>query len=94
MPDITRLFKGPANDFEVEIVFAESGERSPKESHPFDEIIVVTAGAITIERSDEGNAISCTAPGFIEIPAGVEHVVGADSTPTKVVVIHPDRRDG
>ena len=54
----------------------------------------MTAGTITVERSDEENAISCAATGFIEIPAGVEHIVGADATPTRVVVIHPDRRDG
>ena len=33
-PDITRVFKGARNEFEVEIVFADrEGGKSPKEGH-------------------------------------------------------------
>ena len=35
MADITRVFRGAANEFEVEIVFTELGKHSPKESHTF-----------------------------------------------------------
>ena len=49
-PGITRVFKGPGNEFEVEIVFAQQGNQSPKEGHPYDEIIVVTDGIIELER--------------------------------------------
>ena len=38
IPDITRLYKGPQNEFEVEIVFAKEGGVSPSESHPFLEL--------------------------------------------------------
>jgi quercetin dioxygenase-like cupin family protein len=93
MPDITRLFKGPRNEFEVEIVFAKSEDKSPKESHPFDEIIVVVAGSITIDLSGGEKTDHNTCPDFIEIPAGVEHVIEANATPTKLVIIHPDRKE-
>ena len=53
MPDITRLFKGPDNEFEVEVVFAQLGDKSPKESHAFREIILILEGSINLERSDE-----------------------------------------
>jgi hypothetical protein len=33
-PDITRVFKGPQNDFEVKIVFAREGNRSPRRGTP------------------------------------------------------------
>lgn len=32
-PDITRVFKGPHNEFEVEFVFAQEGKQSPNEGH-------------------------------------------------------------
>jgi len=51
-PDITRVFKGARNEFEVEIVFAQEANQSPKEGHTYDEIIVVTNGVIELERSD------------------------------------------
>ncbi|SFH27604.1 hypothetical protein SAMN05660649_04547 [Desulfotomaculum arcticum] len=91
IPDITRLYKGARHEFEVEIVFAESGSRSPRESHNFDEIIVMTDGAITLKRSDREEVTSYDkAPAFIEIPAGVEHVIET-MTPAKLVIIHPNR---
>jgi hypothetical protein len=50
-PDITRVFKGARNEFEVEIVFAQEANKSPKEGHTYDEIIVVTNGVIELERA-------------------------------------------
>ncbi|MDW7726878.1 MAG: hypothetical protein SCH70_07150 [Candidatus Methanoperedens sp.] len=92
IPDITRLFKGPGNEFEVEVVFGEIGNRSPRESHPFDEIIVVAAGSIKLERSDEEKISSYRSPGFVVIPPGVEHVIEPVETPTRLVIIHPERQ--
>ncbi|MDT8402836.1 MAG: hypothetical protein RQ743_14215 [Bacteroidales bacterium] len=92
IPDITRLFKGPRNEFEVEVVFGEIGHQSPRESHPFDEIIVVVAGSIKLERSDENKISSYKSPGFVVIPSGVEHVIEPVETPTKAVIIHPERQ--
>ena len=91
MPDITRLFKGPKNEFEVEVVFAGLGDRSPKESHTFDEIILVLAGSINLERSNEEKTSSFKPLDLIKIPAGVEHVIIPQVTPTKILVIHPER---
>jgi len=51
-PDITRVFKGARNEFEVEIVFAQNTNQSPKEAHTYDEIIVVMNGVIKLDRSD------------------------------------------
>ncbi len=90
MPDITRIFKGAKNDFEVEIVFAEEVGRSPRESHPFSELVIVTDGSVQLERSDKEEVQSYTAPVLIEIPAGVEHVLSSD-TPLRIVIIHPHR---
>ena len=50
--DITRVFRGARNEFEVEIVFSQEANQSPKEAHTYDEIIVVTDGVIELERSD------------------------------------------
>ncbi len=52
-PDITRVFKGARNEFEVEIVFAQQANKSPKEAHTYDEIIVVTDGVIELERASD-----------------------------------------
>ncbi len=92
-PDITRLFKGPKNDFEVEVVFAGLGDESPKESHTFDEIIVVTAGSMELERSDQAATRDYKTPSYIVIPAGVDHQIRPHETPTKLVIIHPDRQE-
>lgn len=90
IPDITRLYKGPQNEFEVEIVFAEEGGVSPKESHPFLELIIVTDGSITLKRSDKEEDLNYSSSVLIEVPAGVEHVIKND-IPTKLVIIHPRR---
>ena len=90
MPDITRLFKGPRNEFEVEVVFAQPGENSPRESHPFDEIVLLLEGAIEIELSNENKERSLKPLDLIKIPAGVEHVIKTKK-PMKLLVIHPDR---
>ena len=90
IPDITRIFKGASNEFEVEIVFAEEEASSPKESHPFLELIIITDGSITLKRSDKKEDQNYTSPVLIEIPAGVEHVITSDK-PARVVIIHPHR---
>ena len=92
IPDITRLYKGAQHEFEVEIVFAQGGCESPRESHEFDEIIVMTDGAITLERSDQEKVIHYDkTPAFIEIPTGVEHVIRCSTPTVKLVIIHPKR---
>lgn len=92
MRDITRLLKGPMEDFGVAIVFARNGEASPREAHAFDEIIVITDGRISLERSDCSEPELHTATEMVCIPAGVEHLIRAHETPTRLVIIHPERR--
>ena len=90
MPDIVRLFKGVRNEFEVEVVFAQPGESSPRESHTFDEIVLLLEGASEIELSNEDKERSLKPLDLVKIPAGVEHVIKGN-TPAKILVIHPDR---
>ena len=90
MPDIIRLFKGARNEFEVEVVFAEGGDQSPRESHTYDEILLVLEGTVNIELSNEEKGRSLKPLDLVKIPAGVEHVM-TGNTKAKILVIHPDR---
>lgn len=92
-PDITRVFKGPGNEFEVEIVFAQEGNQSPKEGHTYDEIIVVTDGVIELERSDQKMIETHSKYDTIFLPKGTVHQITAKKGLVKVVIIHPDRQE-
>ena len=92
-PDITRVFKGPANQFEVEIVFAQEGNQSPKEGHTYDEIIVVADGVIELERSDQEGIETHSKYDSIFLPKGTVHQITAKKGLVKVVIIHPDRKE-
>jgi len=93
MPDITRVFKGPENDFEVEIVYAGSEDTSPKEAHEYVEYIFVAKGSMSLSRSDQPESVIYTAPATVEIPCGVEHVIDVREDGSRLIVIHPDRTD-
>jgi quercetin dioxygenase-like cupin family protein len=90
-PDITRVFKGPNNEFEVEIVFANEGNQSPKEGHTYDEIIVVTDGVILLERSDRDETETHSKYDLIFLPKGTVHQITVQEAPVKLVIIHPER---
>ena len=92
-PDITRVFKGPENEFEVEIVFAQEGNQSPKEGHTYDEIIVLADGVIELERSDQEGIETHSKYDFIYLPKGTVHQITAKKGFVKVVIIHPDRQE-
>lgn len=92
-PDITRVFKGAQNEFEVEIVFASEGGQSPKEGHTYDEIIVVTDGVIDLERSDREEISTHSKYETIFLPKGTVHQITIKETPMKLVIIHPDRQE-
>ena len=92
-PDITRVFKGTQNQFEVEIVFAQEGNQSPKEGHAYDEIIVVTDGVIELERSDKDGIETHSKFDYIFLPKGTVHQITAKKGLVKVVIIHPDRQE-
>ena len=92
-PDITRVFKGPGNEFEVEIVFAGEGNQSPREGHTYDEIIVVTGGVIELERSDREGIETYSKYDYIFLPKDTVHQITVKEAPVKVVIIHPERQD-
>lgn len=91
-PDITRVFKGTQNEFEVEIVFARQGNQSPKEGHPYDEIIVMADGVIELERSDKEEISTHSKYDCIFLPKGTVHQITVKKAPVKVVIIHPERQ--
>lgn len=93
-PDITRVFKGAANEFEVEIVFADlEGGKSPKEGHTYDEIIVVTEGTIELERGDREEISTHSKFETIFLPKSTVHQITIKKVPVKLVIIHPERND-
>lgn len=92
-PDITRVFKGPGNEFEVEIVFAHAGNQSPKEGHPYDEVIVVVDGVIDLERGDQAEIGTHSRYDLIFLPKGIVHQITVKEAPVKLVIIHPERQD-
>ena len=92
-PDITRVFKGPGNEFEVEIVFAGEGNQSPKEGHTYDEIIVVTGGVIELERSDREGIETHSKYDYIFLPKDTVHQITVKEAPVRVVIIHPERQE-
>ena len=90
-PDITRVFKGARNEFEVEIVFAREGNQSPKEGHTYDEIIVVTDGVIELERSDRKEISTHSKYDAVILPKETVHQITVKKAPVKLVIIHPER---
>ena len=89
MPDITRLFKGMHMEFEVEVAFAEEGEQSFRETHDYEEIVVMVEGSCLAEL--DGKERLLKPYDLVVVPAVVEHIWKLKATPTKMVVIHPKR---
>ena len=89
IPAISRLFIGARNEFEVETVFAEKGSVSPDEAHEFDEILVLLDGRLELQLGEERMMLAGLT--MKEIPAHTRHVIRVHETPTRVVIIHPDR---
>ena len=90
-PDITRLFIGARNEFEVEVVFGNEKNQSPKEGHDYDEIIVVVEGVIKLERSDQKEITTHSRHDLIFLPKGTVHQIFGEEVPLKLVIIHPQR---
>lgn len=91
MPDITRMFRGIHNEFEVEVVFAGPDDVSPSEAHPYDEYVFLAEGVLLVTREDRKEPERVAGPAFLHIPPGVHHVFDVQEEPTRVVVIHPRR---
>jgi len=94
MPDITRMFRGPLNDFEVEVVFGGTEDTSPYEAHTYEEYVFLAEGEIVVTRDDRDEPEQMVGPAFLHVPAGVNHSFDLRVTPTRLVVMHPDRNDG
>ena len=92
-PDITRVFKGAGNEFEVEIVFARENNKSPKEAHAYDEIIVVAEGTIELERTDQQETGTHSKFETIFLPRSTTHQITVKKAPVKLVIIHPERNE-
>jgi len=91
IPFISRLFVGPTNQFETELVFGEKGCISPREAHTFNELIVVVAGTIQITYDNLDAPETHSANALIEVPAGTMHQLTLLGDENKLVIIHPDR---
>ena len=94
MPDITRMFRGPLNDFEVEVVFGGTEDTSPYEAHTYEEYVFLAEGEVVVTRDDKDEPERFTGPAFMHVPTGVMHSFDLRTTPTRLVVIHPARNDG
>ena len=55
IPDISRLFIGARNNFEVETVFTKDGSVSPDEAHEFDETLVLQPGCSPLRFYRQGD---------------------------------------
>lgn len=93
IPFISRLFVGPANQFETELVFGEKGCVSPREDHSFDELIVVVQGRVQITYDHLNEPEIHEAKTLVEVPAGTLHQLTFLGDENKLVIIHPDRSD-
>jgi quercetin dioxygenase-like cupin family protein len=91
-PDITRVFKGPGMEFEVEIVFANDGNQSPEEGHDYDEIVLVAQGAISLKRDDRDQEQALGKYDTTVLPAGTVHRISVVEAPARVVIVHPERQ--
>ena len=80
-----------ATEFEVEVVFADTDDASPREAHPYDEYVFVAKGAILVTRDDHEAPELVEGPAFFHIPPNTHHVFDVKKAPTHVVVIHPER---
>jgi quercetin dioxygenase-like cupin family protein len=94
MPDITRMFRGPLNDFEVEVVFGGVEDTSPYEAHTYEEYVFLAEGEIVVTRDDRDEPETFTGPAYLHVPIGVMHSFDLRKDPTRLVVIHPARNDG
>ncbi len=75
--------EGPA----VEVLGLRNGERSTRGGQPWQTLLVVVAGAISLDRADCSDPDYQVATVMLAIPAGVDWALVAHETPTRVVLI-------
>lgn len=86
----TQNLSAGADDMQVEVLRLRNGERLAHTKQPWQSLLVVVAGAISLERSDCAEADFQVATVMLAIPAEVEFRLTAHETPTRLVLI----RDG
>lgn len=72
---------------QVEVLHLRNGERIARPGQPWQSLLVVVAGAISLERSDCAEPDYQVATVMLAIPAGVDFRLTAHDSPTQLVLI-------
>lgn len=72
---------------EVEVLRLRNGQRLVRPGQPWQSLLVVVAGAISLERSDCAEPDFQVATVMLAIPPGVDWALTAHESPTRVVLI-------
>ena len=76
-----------ADGLQVEVLRLRNGERIARPGQPWQCLLVVVTGAISLERSDCNDPDFQVATVLLAIPPGVDWRLVAHDTPTRVVLI-------
>ena len=76
-----------ADGLQVEVLRLRNGERIARSGQPWQCLLVVVAGAISLERADCSEADFQVATVMVTIPAEVDFRLTAHDSPTRVVLI-------
>jgi hypothetical protein len=71
----------------VETLVLRNGERLARQGTPWQQLLVLLAGALSLERSDCADADFQVATVMLAIPPGVDFRLTAHETPTRLVLI-------
>lgn len=72
---------------QVEVLQLRNGERLSRPGQPWQSLLVVAAGAISLERTDCADPDYQVATVMLAIPAAVDFRLTAHASPTRVVLI-------
>ena len=78
---------------QVEVLRLRNGRKLSRGGQPWQTLLVIVAGAISLERSDCAEPDFQVATVMLAIPAGVDWRLTAHETPTRVVLILEDEGD-
>lgn len=82
-PQRVSVAEGP----EVEVLRLRNGERLYLSAQPGQSLLVLVAGAISLERADCSDPDYQVATVMLAIPAGVDFALTAHESPTRLVLI-------
>lgn len=72
---------------EVELLRLRNGQRIARPGQPWQSLLVLVAGAISLERADYCDPDYQVATVMLAIPPGVDYAFTAHDSPTQVVLI-------